>query len=300
MSALATVIIPTYQHASFLPDALDSVLRQTYTPVEVIVVDDGSTDGTRDVVRAGYATVVYVHQQNQGLSAARNAGMARARGDVITFLDSDDLLAPAALERRVEALASHPDAGWVYSDLFVTDECGEIRQRCSELFGWSARRLDGMIFDELLLGNFIPIHAATFRRECVARAGAFDTTLRSAEDYEFLLRVARGSPATHLDEPLGSYRRRPESMSSDRLGMAQAMLRVMARLEHDYPEQVRARAAGWRRRKAEVMLQAALAPRARLTRWQRAGWALQALRARPLQRAAYRVLLQVATRSGAS
>ena len=110
-----SVIIPTYNSARFVVQAVESVLAQTYSDFEVIVVDDGSTDNT-PVALAGYRQKIrYLHQENRGPSAARNAGYRASQGDYVLFLDSDDLIPPDTLERQVSFLNDHPEFGLVYS-----------------------------------------------------------------------------------------------------------------------------------------------------------------------------------------
>ena len=287
-----TVIIPTYNDAAFLPAAVDSALAQTLPGVEVIVVDDGSTDDTQALVRERWgARVRYLRQEHRGLAAARNTGIAQARGDLLIFLDADDELLPRCAEARAALLDASPALGWVFSDLFLVDETGDLGRRASDIYRYERGRLHGLLFGELLRrGNFIPVHAITFRTAVVRAAGGFDEGLPNTEDYDLLVRVARTSSAAYLDQPLGRYRLRAGSMSTDRLAMSETMLAIMARLEREWPDEVRPHARSWRRRKAELALRAALTPSSRLRRGERLAWAWRAVRMRPLQGAAYRVL----------
>jgi glycosyltransferase involved in cell wall biosynthesis len=286
-----SVIIPTYNHAPYLPAAVDSALTQTLPDVEVIVVDDGSTDETGALVRDRWgARVRYVRQDNRGLAAARNTGLAQARGDSLIFLDADDELLPRCAEARAALLDATPALGWVFSDVVLVDETGGTR-RASDAYRYEGRQLHGLLFDELLRrGNFIPIHAISFRTAVVRGAGGFDERLPNTEDYDLLVRLARTSPAAYLDEPLARCRVRANSMSGDRPAMVATMLAIMARLEREWPDAVRPHADAWRRRKADLALRAALAPSPALSRGARLAWAWRAVRMRPLQGAAYRVI----------
>jgi GT2 family glycosyltransferase len=290
-SVRVSVIIPTYNHAAYLPAAVDSALAQTLPNVEVIVVDDGSTDETPALVRDRWgARVRYVRQDNRGLAAARNAGIVHARGDSLIFLDADDELLPRCAEARAARLDATPALGWVFSDVLLVDEAG-VTRRASEAYRYDGPRLHGLLFDELLRrGNFIPIHAISFRAAVVRAAGGFDERLPNTEDYDLLVRIARTSPTGYLEEPLGRCRVRASSMSGDRPAMAETMLAIMARLEREWPQDVRAQARAWRRRKADLALRAAVAPSSPLSRRARLVWAWRAVRMRPLQRAAYRVI----------
>ena len=294
-----TVIIPTYNHATYLPSAVDSALAQTLPGVEIIVVDDGSTDDTPTLVRERWgARVRYVRQDNRGLAAARNAGIAEARGDSLIFLDADDELLPRCAEARAALLDSSPALGWVFSDLLLVDETGTVVRRASDAYRYERGRLHGLLFGELLRrGNFIPVHAITFRTAVVRAAGGFDERLPNTEDYDLLVRLARTWPTAYLDQPLGRYRLRAGSMSADRPAMAETMLAIMARLEREWPDDVRPHTRAWRRRKADVALRAALTPSPALRRRERLAWAWRAVRMRPVQGRAYRVIGGLLTRT---
>ena len=112
---LVTVVVPAYNSSAFLRQAVDSALGQTYPFVEVIVVDDGSTDGTTEVV-AGYGSkIVFIHQRNAGVAAARNTALRVARGELVAYLDADDVWDPDKVRRQVEFLAAHPECGLVHT-----------------------------------------------------------------------------------------------------------------------------------------------------------------------------------------
>jgi GT2 family glycosyltransferase len=286
-----SVIIPTYDHAAFLPQAVESVLAQTRRADELIVVDDGSTDGTGEMVARRYPAVRLLTQPNRGLSAARNRGLQAARGDLVVFLDADDWLTPDALAAKSSVLERDATLGWVYSDLFLTDEAGAVTRRVSEAWRYPGRRLEGWIFEELLLGNFFPVHAVMARRHTVLEAGGFDERLPNHEDYDLWLRLSRRAPVAYVDRPLGYYRLKAARMSADRHAMAVTALSIAARLERQFPGEVRQRRAAWQRRKADLALEAARhagTPRG-------LAFVARAVRARPVQGAAYRVLFQLLT-----
>jgi glycosyltransferase involved in cell wall biosynthesis len=285
------VVIPTYNHAAFLPQAVESVLAQTRRADELIVVDDGSTDGTGAMVARRYPGVTLLSQPNRGLSAARNRGLQAARGDLVVFLDADDWLAPEALAAKASVLERDAALGWVYSDLFLTDEAGAVTRKASDAWRYPGRRLDGWIFEELLLGNFFPVHAVMARRRAVVEAGSFDETLPNHEDYDLWLRLSRRAPVAYVDRPLGYYRLRADRMSADRHAMAVTALAIAARLERQFPAEVGRCRAAWRRRKAGLALEAAR--HAGVTRG--LAFVARAVRARPVQGAAYRVLFRLLT-----
>ncbi|PYN27310.1 MAG: hypothetical protein DMD99_02875 [Candidatus Rokuibacteriota bacterium] len=151
-----SVVIATFNHARLLTEAIESALRQTLDPVDVVVVDDGSTDDTPAVL-AGYGTRVRVlRQPNRGLAAARNAGLAATRATYVAFLDADDVFAPTKLAEQVAVLERAPTVGWTYCDVLIETVATGATATASERFGYRARALDGWLFPELIHGNFIP------------------------------------------------------------------------------------------------------------------------------------------------
>jgi len=288
-----SIVIPTYNHAALLPTAVESALAQT-APVEVVVVDDGSTDDTGALVRARWGERVrYVRQPNAGLGAARNTGIAHATADTLTFLDADDALVPESVARRLAVLDARPDVGWVYSDVFVMDAGGTVTGRCSEEYGYAARRRDGRLFEELLRGNFIPVHAVLVRRACLDAVGTFDAGARAKEDWDLWVRVAHEYPAAYVPEALAYVRRTAGSMMTDRTVMAEATLRAMARIEARYPAEVAGAAADWRRMRAQQYLEIAVSGARSRSRGARLHAVLRAIAVRPVQGAAYRTLARL-------
>lgn len=185
---LVSVIIPTYNRAALCSRAVRSVLAQTYEPIEVIVVDDGSTDGTADAITSEFGdSVILLRQGNSGVSAARNAGMARARGRYMALLDSDDLWEPHKLTQQVDWLQTHPDFGMVLCNLAVRDldgsDAGIIDRR---------PRLprDGEILGDVVRNPSLVPSTVLIRREVYEQLGGFDPGLRTAEDLDFHMRVA--------------------------------------------------------------------------------------------------------------
>ena len=234
---LVSVIIPTYNRAGIVRAAIESVLAQTYANVEVVVVDDGSADDTRQVVESYGAPVRYLHQRNAGVSAARNFGFANARGEFIALLDSDDQFLPWKLEAQVRLLGEHPDVGMVWTDMTAIDERGGIVQdrylrtyydahalaRLEEVFTpagalgallpetpgalKTAPVYRGDIFSQMLLGNLVHTSTVLLRRSRLRQVGGFDTSLiHSGEDYEFHLRTCSYGPVALIDEPSLLYR----------------------------------------------------------------------------------------------
>lgn len=183
------MIIPTYNRRDLLPRALDSVLAQTVPVDEIIVIDDGSTDGTDDMLRARCGDRVrYVWQPNAGVSAARNHGLRLAQGRYLALLDSDDLWLPTKTELQVAFLDTHPDFGMVVCDVERVDSdyrhIDVFRRR-------DTLREDGWVLRWVLHNPALAPASVLMRREVVEQLGGFDEGLRTAEDLEFHLRVAR-------------------------------------------------------------------------------------------------------------
>lgn len=217
------VVIPTYDHAQFLDDALQSVFAQTRVPDAVIVVDDGSHDDPAAVV-AGYPGVKLIRQDNAGPSAARNRGLAASAADCVLFLDADDRLTPVAIEQGLRCHAAHPGCGFVYGGYRPVDAAlapsGPARYRpCGP-----------EPYHDLLRGNFVgSLPAAMFDRRKLAAAGGFDSAVRGCEDYEVFLRLARHHPVASHPAIVADYRLHRGSSAPDQAGLLDWALRVIER-----------------------------------------------------------------------
>lgn len=234
---MVSVIVPTHNRAQIVGAAIQSVLAQTHQNVEVIVVDDGSTDDTRSAVEHYGSRVRYVYQPNGGVSSARNLGFANARGEFIALLDSDDEFLSWKLEAQVRFLKAHPDVGMVWTDMSAVGPDGVVLQerylrtfygahaladieRVLDSTGalktvWanaptdvaSAPTYKGDLFSSMLLGNLVHTSTVVIRRNRLRVAGGFDTGLKhSGEDYEFHLRTCSHGPVAFVDTPSLLYR----------------------------------------------------------------------------------------------
>ena len=219
-----SVVIPTHDRGRVVVEAIESALAQTHPPLEVIVVDDGSTDDTAERVgRLRDARVRYLRRPHAGVSAARNAGIAAATGDLVAFLDSDDLWKPDKVEAEIAALARYPSAGGVFSDLEKVDGATFVpsfmrRTRVfSRLLAERAYR-EGLLLSAralyLCLLQEVPIKtpALTVRRSALERVGGFNEAWTSSEDWEFLLRFARRESLVYVDRPLAVIRISADSL----------------------------------------------------------------------------------------
>jgi glycosyltransferase involved in cell wall biosynthesis len=213
--ALVSVVIPCYNQAHFLGEAIESVLCQGYTNVEVVVVDDGSTDNASEVAsRYERAGVRLIRQENRGRSAARNRGLDETQGKYVVFLDSDDRLLPEALEVGVKDLEAHPACAFVFGRTSVVGTDGSSPM--TDYYG------------ELLRGNYIGTPGAVmFRRSVFDSVGGFDTTLHAAEDYHLYLRVASEFPIHKHGELVLDYREHEANTSRDSAKMLRDTLKVL-------------------------------------------------------------------------
>jgi glycosyltransferase involved in cell wall biosynthesis len=218
---MVSVIIPCYRQAHFLSDSVESALRQSYPSIEVLVVDDGSPDDTRGVA-GRYASVRYIPTKHGGLAAARNAGLARSRGEFIVFLDADDRLLPDALRANAEVLASDPELGFVAGmSHFIARDGSKLH---TDARAWPT----GDIYAALLLRYRIRMPGMVmFRRSIFDRVGLFDTTVDACADYDMYLRVSRLFPVAFHDALVAEYRRHGENMSLDPALMLRQLSRVL-------------------------------------------------------------------------
>ncbi len=186
------IIVPCYNTGRFLRESLRSVLEQSRTPAEVVLVDDGSTDDTAAIAGL-FPAVRYVHQPNQGVSVARNRGLSETRSEFVVFHDADDRLLPDAVAVGVGALEALPDCGFVYGFSRVINARGEVL--AGEVNGRPAdggRRIEHASYETLLEGSgVVPSGAACFRRSAVEKVGGYKPGLRRAQDHELYLRIAR-------------------------------------------------------------------------------------------------------------
>ncbi|MEI6564880.1 MAG: glycosyltransferase family 2 protein, partial [bacterium] len=203
-SPLVSIIICTHNRAAILPAAIRSILAQTHRNLEIIVMDDGSSDHTRDVVASflGSSPVRYLHQENQGQPIGRNAALDQVRGDFIAFLDDDDELYPDALTEGLAALDQHPDAAIAYSDATVIDDDGhEIGLRAGRPLP------SGDIYEEVVAGRILCLNGAFLaRRECF-RALRYDPEITQSSDVYIACRLAETFRFVFLPKPMLKYRR---------------------------------------------------------------------------------------------
>ena len=221
VAAPVAVVIPTFNHAHYLGDAIASVLAQTVPPADILVVDDGSLDHPEEVV-AAHPGVRLLRQENRGLAAARNTGLWGTSAPFLLFLDADDELRPQAIERSVERLSQAPLAAFsygAYADKLMPS--GEVVEA-------AFRPVPREAFPEFLRVNPIGMHGTVmYRRQCLEAVGGFRERLAASEDYDVYLRLSMNYQVTCGPEVLANYRQHGQNMSTDPAFMLQAVLRVL-------------------------------------------------------------------------
>lgn len=229
-SPLVSVIIPAYNVAEFIGEALESVFAQTFTDYEVIVVNDGSPD-TPALERAlapYMSRIVYLKQENRGVSAARNNAIAAARGSLIAFLDGDDVWLPNYLEVQVKRIQADPTIDVLYPNVLMFGDSSDEGEEFMTICPSSGE----VTFERLLLQECNVSNCSIARKETIVRAGGFDESLRSVEDFDLWLRVIKhgGRIAYHRDV-LARYRRRAGSLTADPIWLSEHILEVLQRVK---------------------------------------------------------------------
>ena len=223
VSELVSVVIPCYNQGRFVGEAIASVLAQTHTPVEIVVVDDGSTDDTAEVVAYWYPGVRLIRQPNRGLAAARNTGWRATSGRYVIFLDADDRLLPEAAAVAVAAFAARPDAAC------AVGRCRRIDGHGAPLPPRARPRFETDHYLSLIKSCWIEVASATYRRQALVALGGFDTSLRFAEDYDLYLRIARRFPIVDHYVEVAEYRQHPGTLSHNYTRMLEHTLLVVDR-----------------------------------------------------------------------
>ena len=251
--ASISVIIPSHNRAHLLPRALDSVLAQTLPPLEVIVIDDGSNDGTATLVARDYPQVTLLQQQNRGVSAARNRGIGHAQGDWIALLDSDDQWLPAKLERQWHACQKQPAAPLIHCDEIWIRNGRRVNPMNKH------RKTGGWIFQRCLPLCVISPSAALIRRDLFDEVGLFDETLPACEDYDLWLRICSRYAVDYIDEPLLiKYGGHDDQLSRRHWGMDRFRLQALERiLQQPLIDEDRDAAHAMLLKKANILLKGA-------------------------------------------
>jgi glycosyltransferase involved in cell wall biosynthesis len=221
-----SVIIPSYNCARFVGRALRSALEQTYTDYEIILADDGSTDDTQDVVLRYGAKVRYMYQPNRGVSAARNLALSAATGDLIAYLDADDMWYPQKLDKQVRCLDENPTCGLVHTDVDAIDADDQIVR--SKFNHTPPRQVpQGHCLLDLLRRHHMQLPTVVVRHDLVRKVGFFDERVSGVEDYLQWIGVAmEGRAFSYIDEPLALYRWRVGSLSTNTRRMNEHLVKL--------------------------------------------------------------------------
>lgn len=223
-----SVVVTCYNYGQYLDLSLQSILSQTYQDFEVVVIDDGSTDSTPNIMEH-YATddrIIYVRQENRGQPKAKNRGILESRGDFIAFLDADDIWLPTKLEKQT-ALFTDPSVGVVYSRRTWMNEDGE------ELSGNERTLRSGNILDHIFIDNFVCFSSSVVRRSMLEQVGYFDESLPMGIDYDLWIRLAARCDFAYVDEPLVKYRTGHANLSKNTLKRYECAQKIMRKALSD-------------------------------------------------------------------
>jgi glycosyltransferase involved in cell wall biosynthesis len=220
-----SVVIPSYNCAKFVTEAVESVLGQTYPVHELLVIDDGSTDDTKVQLEPYANRIRYIWKENGGVSSARNRGIKESTGDLVAFLDADDVWHPRKLELQISCLQKHPEIGLIGAKTISWPDSTfpEIPTEIPEL--------EKIPFENLVVQNYLGTSLIIIRREILDRVGEFDCQLRVAEDHDLWLRIARITEVANLPLRLGGYRHVVGSLSKHAQSMELGMRLVLNKLD---------------------------------------------------------------------
>lgn len=222
------VIVPAYNAERYLVEALDSVVAQTFPDWRIVLVDDGSTDGTAAIAK-GYASrlgarMLYLYQANRGLPAARNTAIRNSDAELLALLDADDVWLPDRLAESVKVFRGRPEVGLAYGFIEGIDQHGEV----ISTFATASRHAQGHVAHHIYMRSLhLPCPTVTFRRQAALQAGLFDETLRASEDRDLWIRIAARYETALVSTLIAQYRSSPTAMTTDPERMHTAQLRVV-------------------------------------------------------------------------
>ena len=202
-----SVIIPVYNGAKFIENAIDSVISQTNQNFEIIIIDDGSTDNTHKIVKGYGDKIKYFAQENQGQACAINKGLEMSEGEYIAYLDSDDMYYPEKLEEQLNYFYNHPDVGLVYSDRHHVDSFAKIISLVQ------SRKLDHFLF---LQENRLSRSSVMHKRKCLDEVGLFDACISGGDDWDMWIRIYEKYKFGYINRPLIKYRIHKNNISKTR------------------------------------------------------------------------------------
>ncbi|HBC34102.1 MAG TPA: glycosyl transferase [Marinobacter adhaerens] len=284
---LVSIITPTYNRADFIGQAVNSVLAQTYTNFELLIIDDGSTDHSRDMLQPFLtdSRLRYFHQENQGQSVARNLALSEAKGDFVCFLDSDNYWPAEKLEHQIELFRRHPDYDVIYADIIVIDEKGQ------EITRKNMRRYSGHIARYMIRDNCVSMNTAMARRRCFDELGVMSGKRRVADDYDLWLRFSARFRFLYVPEFFAYYRVMDDQISSDKTRRFDSNWQIINDFRRKFPDAMSEQEfdsgfAAFHSRKARYLASQGSRREALVEM-------LKTLRLRPLHRASWRSLAAV-------
>jgi glycosyltransferase involved in cell wall biosynthesis len=230
--APVSVVIPSYNSARYIVETIDSILAQTVQPAEIIVVDDGSTDESAQILAARYdGRIRYIYQENAGVSAARNRGIEAANGDFIAFCDADDIWHPQKLEFQMDAFARIPAAGLVGTKGYILPGAGAGADAVARYDGLPENVCHFVTWPQLVVKNYICNSSVVVRSSILNIAGDFDTNMQGPEDHDLWVRIAEISTVVNIQYRMTGYRMVPGSVSRQPKRCHNGMIRVLEKLD---------------------------------------------------------------------
>jgi glycosyltransferase involved in cell wall biosynthesis len=240
-----SAVIPAYNSAAFIAEAIESIRQQTHPIDEIIIVDDGSTDNTEAIVHSTAPESIYIHQQNQGPSAARNRGIEAAGGDWIAFLDADDQWTTNKVAQQIAALENDTSLRLIAGDMAETDTNGKLivtsvlaKHHQHKRFQTLAGKALPNALAALVEKNFIPTGTVLVRRDVLIDAGCFNPDIRFGEDLELWAKIACHHPITCLPEVLMQRRQHGANATQNTGPMLEDLVKVMRSISHYGSEQL--------------------------------------------------------------
>lgn len=229
---MVSVIIPTYNSAKYIRDAIDSVLQQTYSEFEILVIDDGSTDDTKTIVTENYPQVTYYPVPHKGVSTARNYGITNAKGEYVAFLDADDKWLPQKLELQLACFKINNSLGMVFTENFSFDENGIINTK----FYKRERLMCGDIVKNIFLKSYVGTSTVMVKKAVFSTVGLFKTNLTIGEDDNLWMRIALRYPVELVDESLMSYRKSAGSLTRKSGCFFKEVYKSIRTIQKDFPD----------------------------------------------------------------
>lgn len=242
MDKLVSVIIPAYNHQNYIVECIESVLNQTYTNIQLIVINDGSKDNTAEVVRNyinenNLVNIEFFSNHNQGLCKTLNFGIKKSKGDYIAILASDDSWLPRKIEEQISLLENNIAIGLVYSDAYIiggnvktTHKYSDYKPSIKKKFLNSIQNVN--VYKSLLIENFVLASTVLMRKSVIDNIGDFDVSLLF-EDYDMWLRITRKYPISYIDQPLGYYRMHNSNMSNSKKIMLRGTRQILSKHLND-------------------------------------------------------------------